>query len=250
MPINPGSWSRILRLVDQSGLDAPADWRPTMGAIKPHVTPDMRSGFETVVRDPCHVRHFVAETVDRADVEHMVDLAMCAASVCTTQTWRFIAVSDPALLGRMCDAVLSRFEQLALTPGLALQKRRLTAARAQALSFAKAPLCMAVLADPSNSPVEELMELAGMTEDERERQCVRPELQSAGAAVQLLATSANSLGYATCWTCAPMVAGERIEELLAVQAPTRLVALVAVGRSAQQPTASRRMPLEEALTFR
>lgn len=221
-----------------------------MDAVQRHLSPDSRSGFEAVVRDPCRVRHFIDEAVPREDVEHMVDLAMCAASTCAAQTWRFVAVSDPRLVARMRNAVLGRFEQLALTPGLALQEHKRTAARAQALSFAKAPLCVAVVALPSSSPIEELMELAGMTQEERDRLCVRPELQSAGAAVQLLTTSAHSLGYATCWTCAPIVAVERLEEILEVEPPSRLVALVAVGRSAEQPVASRRWPLEQALTFR
>ena len=221
-----------------------------MDAIQHHLAPDLRSGFEAVVRDPCRVRHFVDEAVSREDVEHMVDLAMCAASTCATQTWRFVAVSDPELLARMRDAVLGRFEQLALTPGLALQEHKRTAARAHALSFTRAPLCVAVVTVPSNSPIEELMELAGMTQEERDRLCVRPELQSAGAAVQLLTTSAHSLGYATCWTCAPIVSAERLEELLEVEPPARLVALVAVGRSVERPVASRRLPLEQALSFR
>jgi nitroreductase len=220
-----------------------------MDAAHRHLVQNSRSGFETVVRDPCRVRHFQHDAVSRQDVEHMVDLAMCAASTCDAQAWRFLAVQDPQLIGAMRAAVLERFEELAQRPGLALQERKRTTARAQALLFAKAPLCIAVLALPSDSPIEELMELAGMTQEERDRVCVRPELQSAGAAVQLLTTSAHSLGYATCWTCAPIVAGERLEELLGVQPPTRLVALVAVGRSSEQPAASRRVPLEQALSF-
>jgi nitroreductase len=150
----------------------------------------------------------------------------------------------------MRDAVLKRFEELALRPGLALREHKRTVARAQALMFAKAPLCIAVLALPSNSPIEELMELAGMTKEEHDQLCVRPELQSAGAAVQLLATSAHSLGYGACWTCAPIIARERLEALLGVEPPARLVALVAVGRAAEQPAPSRRLPLEQVLSFR
>ncbi|HEX5641778.1 MAG TPA: nitroreductase family protein [Thermoleophilia bacterium] len=221
-----------------------------MDAARPHPTPTTRAGFEAVVRDPCHVRHFRDDAVPREDVEHMVDLAMCAASTCSAQAWRFLAVQDQGLIAAMRAAVLERFEELALTPGLALQEHKRTAARAQALLFAKAPLCIAVLALPSGSPIEELMELAGMTQEEHDRLCVRPELQSAGAAVQLLTTSAHSLGYAACWTCAPIVAGERLERLLQVEAPARLVALVAIGRPAEQPTSTRRLPLERALSFR
>lgn len=220
-----------------------------MQSAHPHLTPGDRSGFETVVRDPCRVRHFLEDEVPRDDIEHMVELAMCAASTCNTQAWRFIAIQDPELIAAMRAVVFERFEELALAPGLALQEHKRTAARAQALMFAKAPLCVAVLALPSSSPVEELLELAGMTREEHDRLCVRPELQSAGAAVQLLTTSAHSLGYSTCWTCAPIVAGERLEELLDVQPPARLVAVVAIGRSAEQPAASARVPLAQALTF-
>ncbi len=221
-----------------------------MGTVPAHLLPSDRDGFEAVVRDPCRVRHFRDDAVAREDVEHMVELAMCATSTCAGQAWRFIAVQDPRLIAAMRAAVLERFEELALSPKLALQEHKRMAARAQALMFAKAPLCVAVLALPSGSPVEELMELAGLTRDELDRLCVRPELQSAGAAVQLLTTSAHSLGYAACWTCAPIIAGERLESLLGVEAPARLVALVGVGRAAEQPAASRRLPLVQTLSFR
>jgi nitroreductase len=208
-----------------------------------------RDGFEAVVRDPCRARHFTDDSVLREEVVHMVDLATCAVSVCDTQAWRFIAVQDPALLVRMREAVLDRFDDLALKPRLALQERRRFMARAQALTFAKAPLCIAVIALPSSTPAEEIMQLAGMTREEQDRLCVRPELQSAGAAVQLLTTSAHSLGYAACWSCAPIIAGESLEALLGVEAPARLVALVAIGRPSEQPVPPRKVPMEAALSF-
>jgi nitroreductase len=221
-----------------------------MGAAHPHLSSTDRSGYEAVVRDPCHVRHFRPDVVPNSDVEHMVELAMYATSTCASQVWRFIAITDAGLIAAMQTAVLERFEELALKPGLALQQRRRTSARAQALMFAKAPLCIAVLALPSDSPIEELMEAADLTQEERDRLCVRPELQSAGAAVQLLTTSAHAMGYAACWTCAPIVAGERLERLLQVDPPARLVALVAIGRASEQPVGSKRLSLEETLAFR
>ena len=150
----------------------------------------------------------------------------------------------------MRGAVMGRFEELALRPQLALKQQKRAAALKQALLFAKAPLCIAVLALPPTSPMEELMELAGVSPEEHDRLCARPELQSAGAAVQLLSTSAHAMGYAVCWTCAPIVAGERLQEILAVQPPARLVALVAIGLPAELPTAQKRLPLEQVLSFR
>jgi nitroreductase len=209
-----------------------------------------QEGFEAVVRDPCLAHHFRKEAVPREDVEHMTSLATCAVTACAVQPWRFIAIQEPQLVRSMQNAVLERFEELAMKPGLALQEQKRTVARAQALLFAKAPLCMAVLAVPHASPMEELLELGGMTAEEREQVCVRPELQSAGAAVQLLTTAAHSMGYAACWTCAPIVAAERLEALLEVQPPARLVALVAIGRPAELPKAAAHRPLDEVLSFR
>lgn len=217
---------------------------------RPHLTTDDRTGFETVVRDPCHARHFHGDAVPREDIEHMVGLAMCATGTCAAQAWRFIAVQDPGLIAAMRDAVLERFEELALRPGLALKEQKRAAARAQALAFSKAPLSIAVLAVPTRSPVEEVMELAGLTQEEHDRLCVRPELQSSGAAVQLLTTAAHAMGYATCWTCAPMIAGDRLQEILGVEPPGRLVAIVAIGVPAERPEAAKRLPLEKALSFR
>lgn len=221
-----------------------------MTPAQSHLIPSDRGGYEAVVRDPCHVRRFAHEPVPRADVEHMVALASCAASPCSSQAWRLIAVQDRELLAAMQAAVSERFEELALRPQLALHERMRTAALRQALLFAKAPLCIAVLALPPTSPMEELMELAGVSREEHDRLCARPELQGAGAAVQVLSSSAHAMGYAACWTCAPIVAGERLGELLDIAPPARLVALVAVGRPAELPTAQKRLPLERLLSFR
>ena len=221
-----------------------------MTPAQTRLIPGDRDGYEAVVRDPCHVRRFEHEPVPRADVEHMVALASCAASPCSSQAWRLIAVQDHELLAAMQAAVMERFEELALRPQLALHERMRAAAIKQALLFAKAPLCIAVLALPPSSPMEELMELAGVSREEHDRLCARPELQSAGAAVQVLSTSAHAMGYAACWTCAPIVAGERLGELLEVAPPARLVALVAIGLPAELPTARKRLPLEQVLSFR
>ena len=113
--------------------------------------------LEALVREPCRVRRFRDEPVPREDIERMVDLATCAVTACDSHVWRFIAVQDRDLIARMQIAVLERFEELALKPGLALQERKRTVARAHALQFAKAPLCMAVSTSPSASLMEELL---------------------------------------------------------------------------------------------
>ncbi len=142
----------------------PGNGGPAMTPPETRLIDSDRDGFEAVVRDPCHVRRFLDDEVPRTDIEHMVGLATCAASACDSQAWRFIAIQDRELVAAMQAAVLERFEELALRPGLALQEHKRMVARQQALMFAKAPLCIAVLALPTASPMEELMELAGITQ--------------------------------------------------------------------------------------
>jgi nitroreductase len=215
----------------------------------PHLSGE-QDAFEALVREPCHVRRFLDEQVPREAIDHMVGVATSAVSACDAQVWRFIAIQDGELLAAMQTAVLERFEQLALRPGLALQEQKRMVARRQALLFAKAPLCIAVLATPHDSPIEELMRLSGITQEEHDRLCARPELQSAGAAVQLLSSTAHAMGYGVCWTCAPIVAGERLENLLDVAPPERLVALVPIGRPAELAAVHKHRPLEQVLSFR
>lgn len=56
-----------------------------------------------------------------------------------------------------------------------------------------------------------------------------PGLQSVSAAIQNLLLVAHSLGYGTCWMTGPLVAYRELEEILGVDAPWELVALVPLG---------------------
>lgn len=86
-----------------------------MTPAKSHLIPSDRNRYEGVVRDPCHVRRFEHEAVPRADVEHVVALASCAASPCSSQAWRFVAVNNHELLAAMQAVVIERFEDLSVT---------------------------------------------------------------------------------------------------------------------------------------
>jgi nitroreductase len=213
-------------------------------------TDDDQKVFEAVVRGRRSVRRFLDERVPREDVERMVALATNAASARNAQMWRFIAVDDPAVLASMQHAVAERYEALGRRATLPDGHRRLRAARSHALFFAHAPLCIAVLALPFASPVDELLELAGIGRTEHDRMRQRPDLQSIGAAVQVLTMAAHLLGYGACWMSGPVVAAESLEDILDVEPPARLVALVPIGRANRQKSAAKRLPVEDVLSFR
>jgi nitroreductase len=67
--------------------------------------------------------------------------------------------------------------------------------------------------------------------------------------VQVLITAAHALAYGACWLSAPVLAAPRLEELLGVVEPARLVAIVAVGTAAIEGKPTPRRALPEVLRF-
>ena len=78
---------------------------------------------------------------------------------------------------------------------------------------------MAVFGLPYVSRADEMLLAHGVGGEDRDRLRARPDLQSIGAAVQLLCTAAHAMGYGSCWMTAPVLAAPAIEELLGVRAP-------------------------------
>jgi nitroreductase len=207
--------------------------------------------FVAAVEGRHSVRRFAAHPVPRADVREMVRLATQAANAGNAQPWRFVAVDDPSLLAAMRAAVEERLHEVARWPeahdaGAAPNAPAMLKATTL---FADAPLTIAVLNLPYESRVDRLLDQRGVSREEHDRLRARPDLQSVGAAVQLLLVAAHLLGYGACWMCAPVLAAPRLEELLGAQEPAHLAALVAVGVPAGTPAGPGRLPLDQVLRF-
>jgi len=214
------------------------------------VVTESQMSFAAAVEGRRSVRRYRPDPVPREDVERMVALAARAASAGNAQMWRFIAVQDKAVLQAMKRAVDERLDEMAAWPELATERKAIKAVRAYATFFSEAPLCFAVLGLPYSSRTDLLLSERGLIREERDRLRQRPDLQSVGAAVQLLITAAHTLGYGSCWMSAPVLAAERLENVLGVEPPAQLVAVVPVGRPAGSPRRSGRLPLDEILSFR
>lgn len=202
------------------------------------------------VEGRCSVRRFLPEPVPRKDVEAMIALAVRAANAGNAQPWRFVAVEDERVRREMADAVHAALDALASHPECAGRAKDIRAVRAYATFFAEAPLVIAVFALPYASRSDELLTARGVTAEERDRVRQRPDLQSVGAAVQLLITAAHVMGYGSCWMTAPVLAAPAIEEILASPAEARLAAVVPVGRPAGRLHRSARLPLDDVLDWR
>ena len=196
------------------------------------------------------VRRYLPDRVPRAHVTAMVELAVRAANAGNAQMWRFVAVDDPGTRAALRRAVDDALDAMAAWPELAGKEKEIKALRAYATFFADAPLVVAVFALPYASRADEMLEARGVGVEEHDRLRARPDLQSIGAAVQLLCTAAHALGYGTCWMTAPVLGALAIEEILGVEPPAKLVAVVPMGRPAGTVRPASRRPVEDVLEFR
>jgi nitroreductase len=208
------------------------------------------AGLQSSVAGRASVRRFLPDPVPREDVTAMVELAVRAANAGNAQMWRFVAVDDAVMQVALRQAVDEAIDEMAAWPELAGSGKEIKALRAYATFFVDAPLVMAVFGLPYLSRADEMLLARGLGLEERDRLRARPDLQSIGAAVQLFCTAAHALGYGSCWMTAPVLAAPAIEELLGVEPPAKLVAVVPVGRPAGAVRTTSRRPAGEVLEFR
>jgi nitroreductase len=206
--------------------------------------------LSAAVEGRCSVRRFLPDAVPRDDVRAMVACATRAANAGNAQCWRFVAVEDEATRRAMASAVDAALDEVAAWPESAGRAADVKAVRAYATFFAAAPVVVAVFVLPYESRGDELLRLRGLSREDHDRLRQRPDLQSIGAAVQVLCTAAHAMGYGSCWMTAPVIAAPAIEELLGVEADARLAAVVPVGRPAGRPRRGPRHPVDDILEFR
>lgn len=209
-----------------------------------------QAGLLAAVHGRASVRRFLPDPVPREDVTAMVELAVRAANAGNAQMWRFVAVDDAVTQVAMRGAVDEAIDEMAAWPEVAGRGTEIKALRAYATFFVEAPLVMAVFGLPYVSHADEMLRAHGVGAEDRDRLRARPDLQSIGAAVQLFCTAAHALGYGSCWMVAPVLAAPAIEELLGVEPPAKLVAVVPLGRPAGAVTPASRRPVAEVLEFR
>ncbi|HSL94394.1 MAG TPA: nitroreductase family protein [Thermoleophilia bacterium] len=206
--------------------------------------------LSAAVEGRCSVRRFLPDAVPRDDVRAMVACATRAANAGNSQCWRFVAVEDEAARRAMATAVDAALDEVAAWPECAGRAADVKAVRAYATFFAAAPVVVAVFVLPYESRGDELLRLRGLSREDHDRLRQRPDLQSIGAAVQVLCTAAHAMGYGSCWMTAPVIAAPAIEELLGVGADAHLAAVVPVGRPAGRPRRGPRRPVDDVLEFR
>ncbi len=187
------------------------------------------------------IRSFKDADVPVEDLKQLVRMGGHAPSVNNYQPWKFYAITNRDLLGRMAEKVKEKIEELPENESLA-SKNVKNQVEYFSTFFEDAPALIALSMEDYESVLEK-----GVTLSHQDINILRnyPDIQSGGAAIENILLAAVDMGYGACWLSAPMMAKEALEELIGIREPCHLMAFVAVGVPAKDVKPREKKPLEE-----
>jgi|SRR5947207_11219320 len=205
-----------------------ADVRDTIAAAEPLLA---------LLANRRSVRHFTLEMPPRALIERAIEAATYAPSGMNKQPWRFVVVTSEATKAQMVERVSHEIETiLALLAGDEYADRVGDYLRNYATLFRSAPVVINVLYREYGQVIASLLERANLTYPSNQEEAANPAMQSVSAAIENLQLAAHALGLATCWMTAPLFARTQLHELLVVESPWQLAAVIPIGYAATPNT--------------
>jgi len=186
------------------------------------------------------VRRFRPELPERALIESILASAVTAPSASNKQPWRFLVVENRDIIGRMAAAVREAVDRIAV----AVEPQFEAAFRAYGDYFTRfelAPLVIVAL----SQPLTLLTTLTGprLADDDRQRVVVMERdsgLIGTSMAMQNLLLAAHAAGLGASGMTGPLVAADRIREILRIPEAWHIAALVPVGYPDEEPVPTAR----------
>jgi len=186
------------------------------------------------------VRRFRPDLPERAVIESILASAVTAPSASNKQPWRFLVVENRDVIGRMAAAVREAVDRIAV----AVEPEFEAAFRSYGDYFTRfelAPLVIVAL----SQPLTLLTTLTGprLADDVRQRVVVMERdsgLIGTSMAMQNLLLAAHAAGLGASGMTGPLVAADRIREILRIPETWHIAALVPVGYPDEEPVPTAR----------
>lgn len=186
------------------------------------------------------IRQFRAEALPEGTLDRLIEAARWAPSASNRQPFRFMAVEEPEMRGRM--ATLVRDAVQASVARLPEEEHAQVLAYAENfVRFEHAPLVLLAY-HRTESVLAQSLGLAG----ERDVGAI----SSASAAIMNLLLAAHALGLGACWMTGPLLAASALEALLGIPTGWRLSAVVPIGIPDESPPAPARRTSSHLLVRR
>jgi nitroreductase len=191
---------------------------------------DAAQPFLSVLADRRSVRHFSPEMPPRPLVVRAIEAATHAPSGMNKQPWRFVIVTNEPVKELMVSRVSGEIETiLTLLAGDEYADKVADYLRNYATLFRSAPVVINVLYREYGQVIASLLERSNIAYPDNQEEAANPAMQSVSAAIQNLQLAAHALGLATCWMTAPLFARAQLHELLDVEPPWQLAAVIPIG---------------------
>ena len=197
--------------------------------------------FETVRRRQS-IRRFSDREIPQEDILAMIEAATLAPSATNEQPWYFIVIRDREIKYSMRDTINAIVESSMAATADKARRQQLSRMRLYSTHFSGAPVAIAILARP----------WVGARYRSSEEPAHRDlALESVAMATAHLQLAATALGYASCFSSAPVeFARDELEAILGVEPPWFLVGILSLGTAAKLPRErAPRKPPEEVCTF-
>ena len=181
---------------------------------------------------------FKKEKIDKKKIEECIDIARFAPSAHNSQHWRYIILEKNSVREILIEEMNKKFKEDLRKDGKSesyiLQKtinRRMTFLDAQILVL----LCL---------DTEELEEY---NDSERNQFEYLMGIQSVSASATYFILALEAKGFASCWYCAPLFAGEIVKDVLNLPSSYTPMAFFTVGLAAKSPNVPTRKDLDEII---
>ena len=183
--------------------------------------------LKTAIESRTSIRKFSDIPVDISDIREIIRLAGFAPSINNYQPWKYYVILNKETLNKMADAVT---REIAKLPEKNTRFSKLLKNQTAWFSsfFRDAPMLIALTSHAYENVLEKGVVI---NHDELDKINNYPDLQSSGASIQNLLLAATAKGYGTCWMTGPLFAREKIQEILDIKEPWKLISFVAIGHA-------------------
>lgn len=203
--------------------------------------------FYELVKTRRSIRKFEDTDIPDKDIEYFIKAAVTAPSGCNSQCWDFVAVKNKAVIQSLADAVGDAVEET-LGESSVSTKEYIDSKKKGVGFFSKAPLVIAVFMTEAgyyDKTFLSYLDSKGYDHKQIMDYFGNYDVLSIGAAVQNLLLAVHSKGYGACWMNDPVIAGNKVNQILGVPENHKFISLIPIGVPAYTPRDKKMKALEE-----
>ncbi len=189
------------------------------------------------------IRKFQKKDICMGDVERILNAAVEAPSAGNKQNWNFLIVKSDKVKNDMKMAVEKKVGSVAAKINSQKAKSEFLAYAKYYTFFDMAPVVVCVIVKPYDSVTRRIMKLYDIESD----YVSTANVQGPSAAIENLLLAASALGLGACWMTGPLIAKKELEDILGINPPDELLAIIPIGFPAENPPRRLRKKIEEVV---